>query len=45
MVLDLKTFQKEEWARVVPFAKHQNLLGKNRHFSPSASRGSLAQVN
>ena len=27
MVLDLKTFLKEEWVRVVPFAKHQITAG------------------
>ena len=27
MVLDLKTFLKEEWVRIVPFAKHQITVG------------------
>ena len=27
MVLDFKTFLKEEWVRVVPFAKYQIMVG------------------
>ena len=40
-----KCFRKEERVRVVHLQNTITLLGKDRHFSPSASRGSLALVN
>ena len=47
MVLDFKTFLKEEWVRVVPFAKYQITVGpglKQNNDAPTTSRGSLAAL-